>query len=491
VNRVRNLWGTTTTTLASGGNNSMTLTAGTYIFSMGAGTGTATFSGTGGATGTLAASAAGRVSVTKTITAGTLVVTASVADLNNLQVEDRTGASNTTDAMPYVSIGVESAPAYHGSFVDGVLAVPRDYSGNPLPTSESATYPMRGHHVEAAAQNLSTYSNEVPPSAGAAVTRALTTGANGRQTAVRLTETTANAQHYQQWPAVTKAASAIQYTVSAVIRGGTRRYVGLFIGDTSGNGALATFDTTTGTISGAAAAAGASPYTGVSATIARYGVSGQWLATVTATSNTATFIAAYVVLSNDGTNSPTYTGAVDKYADAESVQIETGAFASSRINTTTGAITRPADVPSYTGALCGQITSLATSFWRPTGVSTAGAIASLSDGTANEYESIGLTSATAVQFTGVDGGASQWATTASNTYTAGTQAKAAQSATTNSVLMDLNGTAQTPDTVATMPTVTTLQLGHLNGASQLNGAVGPTYGWTRLLSQSELGAVDR
>jgi hypothetical protein len=190
---------------------------------------------------------------------------------------------------------------------------------------------------------------------------------------------------------------------------------------------------------------------------------------------------------------PSYLGTANEGIYVLAWQTEATAYATSPIINASlvAAVTRPADVPSYTGALCGQITSLATSFWRPVGVATAGAIASLSDGTANEYESIGLTSATAVQFTGVDGGASQWATTASNAYTAGTQAKVAQAATTNSVLMDLNGTAQTPDTSATMPTYTALQLGHLNGASQINGAVGPTYGWTRLLSQSELAAVDR
>ena len=53
--REYNQWTTSSVSLASGANKSLTLTAGTYQFSMGAGTGTATFSGTGGATGTLGA----------------------------------------------------------------------------------------------------------------------------------------------------------------------------------------------------------------------------------------------------------------------------------------------------------------------------------------------------------------------------------------------------------------------------------------------------
>ena len=102
--REYNQWTTSSVSLANGANKSLTLAAGTYQFSMGAGTGTATFSGTGGATGTLAAST-GRVSVAKTISAGTFVVTASVADLADLQVCNITGETDQTTIRPYVSVG--------------------------------------------------------------------------------------------------------------------------------------------------------------------------------------------------------------------------------------------------------------------------------------------------------------------------------------------------------------------------------------------------
>ena len=79
--------GTSSALLASGANISLTLAAGSYWFSMGAGTGTATFSGTSGVTGTLSANATNRTAVFKTVSAGTFVITASVADLINLMVE--------------------------------------------------------------------------------------------------------------------------------------------------------------------------------------------------------------------------------------------------------------------------------------------------------------------------------------------------------------------------------------------------------------------
>jgi len=495
VNRVYNLWGTTTTTLASGGNNSMTLTAGTYIFSMGAGTGTATFSGTGGATGTLAASAVARTSVTKTITAGSLIVTASVADLADLQVEDRTGASNTTDAMPYVSIGVESAPAYHGSMVDGVKTFPYDYSGNPLPTSESAEFPQRGHHVEGSAQNLCLQSNAftttwVNLNAPSATQNAI--GPNGKANyAWVMSDNSAIAFEGKNLDGVVFAAgtngcfsilvgkkvtSPVYPLIQFVSNEASYLLVGILINEVAGT----VSNVPTGGAYIAPIASGCRSYN-----------DDFWLVWVAATQAGATATSSlklYPAGSTDGTTLSAAGQGSTVFCDA---QFELGLFPSSRINTTTVAVTRPADVLSYTGALCGQITSLATSFWRPVGVATAGAIVSLSNGTANEYSSIGLTSATAVQFSGVDGGAAQWATTASNAYTPGTQSKVAQSAATNSVLMDLDGTAQTPDTTATMPTYTTLQHGHLNGASQINGAVGPTFGWIRLLSQSELTAIDK
>ena len=122
-------------TLAVAASVTMTLPAGAYQFSMGAGTGTVTFSGTGGATGTLAASALGRTFVAKTISAGTLIVTASVATLTDIQVVSMVAETDQTTLREYVSVGVTSAPYYHGSMVDGVKCFPTDLAGNALPTS--------------------------------------------------------------------------------------------------------------------------------------------------------------------------------------------------------------------------------------------------------------------------------------------------------------------------------------------------------------------
>ena len=123
--RVENLI-TSSSVLVSGNAITLTLAAGAYVFSMGAGasSGVATFSGTGGATGTLMQNATQRVSDMKTISAGTLVITASVADLNNLQVELVSGQTNqnpseyvTSSETSVGATGVKYFPYQNGNTV--------------------------------------------------------------------------------------------------------------------------------------------------------------------------------------------------------------------------------------------------------------------------------------------------------------------------------------------------------------------------------------
>lgn len=127
---VRNLVPTPSTTLAVSGTKTVTLTqAATLQFSMGAGAGTATFSGTGGATGTLAAGAS-RVSVNKTVTAGTFIVTASVDALVDLSIVDVTNY-DASYIPEYVSVGVVASP-FFGAGIDGAKYFETDWQGAPI-----------------------------------------------------------------------------------------------------------------------------------------------------------------------------------------------------------------------------------------------------------------------------------------------------------------------------------------------------------------------
>jgi hypothetical protein len=143
---VRNLVPTPSNTLAIAGTKTVTLTqAATLQFSMGAGAGTATFSGTGGATGTLAAGAS-RVSVNKTVTAGTFIVIASVDALVDLSIVDVTNY-DASYVPEYVSVGVEASP-YFGAGIDGAKYFETDWQGAPIAAAN-----LLGFRREASAIN--------------------------------------------------------------------------------------------------------------------------------------------------------------------------------------------------------------------------------------------------------------------------------------------------------------------------------------------------
>lgn len=94
----------------------------TWVFSMGPGSGTVTFSGTAtGSSGTLSADSSRRTAKTLTITgAGTIIMTASVAEVVDYQIENVTGRVNQNPSE-HVSKGVLSPP-YHGLGADAIKA---------------------------------------------------------------------------------------------------------------------------------------------------------------------------------------------------------------------------------------------------------------------------------------------------------------------------------------------------------------------------------
>ena len=329
--RIYNLWTTSSVSLANGANKSLTLSAGTYAFSMGAGTGTATFSGTGGATGTLAASASGRVSVNKTISAGTFVVTASVADLADLQVESLT-AQTTQTAGEYVSVGVESAPYYHGSFVDGVKCFPTDLAGNPLTT-------MLGYLAEGARTNLVVRSNELDNASwgknNATVSANTAVASDGTTSLDKIVEDATTSTHtvYQ-----TFAGTSGSYTVAVEMKQAERTWG--FI--TEGNSVTATafFDLANGVV-GTVTGTG-SP----SATITAL-ANGAYRCTMTFTAG-ANANCQFGPAAGDG--AAAYAGDITKGIYAGMAGFENASFASSYIATTTVAVTRNADVLIYSSA---------------------------------------------------------------------------------------------------------------------------------------------
>ena len=314
---VYNLWTTSSATLSNSANKSLTLAAGDYTFSMGAGTGTATFSGTGGATGTLAASASGRVEVTKTISAGTFVVTASVADLVDLQVELVSGQADQS-ASEYVSVGVLSAP-YHGAGVDGVQFFNTNRSGALLS-------PQPAYLAEGARTNLCTYSQDMSNAAWSKMT-------SGSGSAPVCT------QNYSVAPAGTMTATRVVLT-----RGADSSSANYSVLRSAVIGSLANPHTSslsvwmkTNDASTKIIGFGSSYLAGYNMT-----VTGDW----------QRFVIDGLVVSQPIESMDIFLrGTLGTSADADlsiwGAQIELGSFASTYIPTTTVAVTRNADIDQY------------------------------------------------------------------------------------------------------------------------------------------------
>jgi hypothetical protein len=116
--------------------------------------------------------------------------------LTAAQLNDITGETDQTTIRPYVSVGVESAPAYHGSMVDGVKCFDTDRLGNPIATTGS--YPIVGYVPWEARTNLVWPSEDltsvryVSGGGGVAVVADQVVAPDGTTTADQLTAAGAN-----------------------------------------------------------------------------------------------------------------------------------------------------------------------------------------------------------------------------------------------------------------------------------------------------------
>jgi hypothetical protein len=325
--------------------------------------------------------------------------------------------------------------------------------------------------------------------ANASVSADAAAAPDGTTTADKIIPSAINTTHavYQTF---VKAASSLQYTFSIWAKPAGYDFLSVGVYDSATNGVYVIYNVSTGVVATSATGVGVA-FTSLSASVLS-SENGLYRLSLTFTTNTDTALrifaepqdsarglAAGTTWLPDGTSGCHLWGA----------QVELGSFATPYIPTTTVAVARNADVLTYTGADVANIKTLACTFSRGVGVATSGVVVEVNDNTTNELATSIMTSATALAFQGYDGGALQWAINA--TYTPGTTSKLAYSFTTNDVKADLSGTALTQDVIATMPTVNQLHVGHERGSFVLNGPVNHIYGWTRNLSQSELGAIDR
>jgi hypothetical protein len=156
------------------------------------------------------------------------------------------------------------------------------------------------------------------------------------------------------------------------------------------------------------------------------------------------------------------------------VQLEAGSFATSPIVTVGSSVARALDVASITtltpwyNATAGTLFAEATS----TLINTSSTAVALHDGSGSNLISLRFRSTAPILAASLTTGGVAQITTAGATYTAGAVAKLAVAYQTDDVVTYLNGVNGITDTLATIPTVTTLQIGSRNGGAEpLNGYI--------------------
>ena len=385
---------------------------------------------------------------------------------------------------------------FHGSMVDGVKCYDTDRLGNPIATTGS--YPIVGYVPWEARTNLCLQSNTfgtapwIDGGSGATIAQNAI-GPEGATSAWTFVDNSAVSTQSRTQDITLTAATHTTWALVGKTSGAQASYPCIYSYSViSARIALCTVDTSNGVATAWTAYTGLTIAAGLVARCRSYN-SLFWLVeiTYTATANAwqlALIPAATAIASQS-------TGVIDLASQGSAVfygaQTELGAFAGPYIPTTTVAVARNADVLTYTGADVANIKTLACTFSRGVGVSNVGMIASLDDGTAGNTAYSYLNGATQLIFDGYNGLA-QWARTAVNAYTPGTTGKVSWSMATNDIKMDFNGTAPLADTTAAIPAKDRLCVGYTSGATPyvFNGPVNHIYGWTRNLSQSELGAID-
>lgn len=196
-----------------------------------------------------------------------------------------------------------------------------------------------------------------------------------------------------------------------------------------------------------------------------------WECTVT----TSTGVVSLIQSNLDSLAQPTGDGVSGLYLWG--AQLEAGSFPTSYIPTTSASATRAADVAQMTGAnFSSWYRQDEGTFVADGQVAFAGSSSrcflSADDGTANERHQIRFNGVSALSTICVDGGVAQASPgSVAGTFTMGVNHATAYTYRINDIHAAMDGVPFTPDTAATIPTPTQLQIGNGAGINYLSGAI--------------------
>lgn len=269
--------------------------------------------------------------------------------VGGVQVEDVT-AQTTQTAGEYVSVGVTSAPYYHGSFVDGVKCFPTDISGNPIPSTTLLGYQAQGARTNLCLQSQ-TFNNASWVETGTVSPTQNLVGPDGGTTGWTLTDNDAGTPEgiLQTYGALTAA----NYAQSIFIRktsGATSFPVIRLNEPVSPSEALCTIDTNNGVATVWTAYTGSTMVTSSASCVSHN--ADWWRVTLVFAATTASWrVIFYPAATTNATQATgTVSAAVTGTCGIYGSQLELGSFATSYIATTTIAVARNADVLTYSSA---------------------------------------------------------------------------------------------------------------------------------------------
>ena len=396
--------------------------------------------------------------------------------------------ARTKTLDPRITFTRASTGTYVGS--DGLIKSattnePR-FDHNPT-TGESL-----GLLVEEARTNLLTYSelfNASPwaPGSLSVASTTETTSPAGNNTAVRFIENTVATQFHFINYAITKTASAIQYTVSTYAKDGGRELI--FSAANGATGAVARFNLATGAITAPATGYGGG-FTAQGSTITSAG-NGWYRCSMTFTTDATTGITIQYALYNTALATNVYTGDGASGIYIWGAQLEAGAFATSYIPTTTATVTRAADVASITGSNFSSFYNQTegTVFIDVNSAPIATVIQTaydINDGTTNERIFTRRLAAGTIGTAITDNNTVQaniggFAIAASARYRSSFAYKL------NDFSGSVNGATNDTASSGTLPTVTAMNIGATQaGASQTNGTIRRLTYWPTRLANTTL-----
>jgi hypothetical protein len=176
------------------------------------------------------------------------------------------------------------------------------------------------------------------------------TAPDGTLTGDKVSEAATTAQHKLTTVAAVTIIAGSTQTISGYFKKGTRRYIWFIVSDIAGSNYYIQYFDLDNNIPSAGGKAG-TLIDKISVSVVVLG--GGWvhcILTVSVSASIGTPTSLFPVIGMSPTEASTYLGVITDYTYMWGLQMEQAVNASSYIPTTTAAVTRTADIPSFTGA---------------------------------------------------------------------------------------------------------------------------------------------